>query len=187
MDEQVRELFSNLESPDDRIRMDALQAILALTEDQVDWVYEVWDGLLDKLSHPNSYQRTIAIRVLCNLAKSDTQDRMSVALPQLLAHTKDEKFITSRQCLQNIWKVALTTQSNRQQVLDHLEPRYQECIVEKHYNLLRQDILQSIVCLYKEESDPELLTMAQALARAEPDLKYRKTYDAMLKARKAEG
>jgi HEAT repeat protein len=139
----VLPLIENLGSTDDRTRLSALQTILKLTESQVDWVYDVWDGLFEKLNHENSFQRSIAIMVLCNLAKSDTEDRLADSLDLLLAHTKDDKFITSRQCIQSIWKVATTSKRRREKVLAHLEKRFRECVEEKHYNLIRQSVAKN--------------------------------------------
>jgi hypothetical protein len=182
MDRNVRKHIDNLSSTDDKIRLNALQTLLKLTEVPVDWVYEVWDLLLGKLENENSYQRSIGIMLLCNLAKSDSENRLKSCLDRLLAHTKDEKFITSRQCIQNIWKVAAANKSNRVKVLTHLETRFLECGQEKHYNLLRQDILQAIVSLSKSEGNGELLTKAKTLIAQEQEAKYRKQYEALLKA-----
>ena len=181
MDLYTQECFDNLASTDDTIRMNALQTMLDITEKPVDWVYAVWDDLLHRLNHPNSYQRTIAILVLCNLAKSDTKNRLGNSLELLLAHTKDEKFVTSRKCLQNIWKVAASSPQYRDKVIDHLEKRFMECASETHSNLLRQDILQSIRSLYDQEKDEQLLTRAGEWLQEEKEEKYRKQYAAILK------
>jgi hypothetical protein len=101
----------------------------------------------------------------------------------LLAHTKDDKFITSRQCIQNIWKVAAANKSNRETVLKHLEKRFADCVDEKHYNLLRRDIIQSMMALQKAEKDDALLTRAQVLVAKEQESKYRKQYEALFKAK----
>jgi hypothetical protein len=154
-----------------------------MTETPVDWVYEVWDLLLEKLENENSYQRSIGIILLCNLAKSDRENRLKYSLDRLLAHTKDEKFITSRQCIQNIWKAAATTRSNREKVLKHLEKRFMECEQEKHYNLLRQDMIQSFVMLNQHTGDCELLARARALVEKEQNAKYRKQYEVLLKVK----
>lgn len=183
MDQYTKEIYDNLASTDDAVRMGALQAILERTEDRVDWVYEVWDDLFARLNHPNSYQRTIAILVLCNLAKSDAQHRLDSALDLLLTHTKDDKFITSRQCLQNIWKIAAASPQNRDQVLDHLTKRFRECASEAHFNLLRQDIVQSFRRLFDQEKDEGLLIRARDLIQQENEVKYRKQYDAILKVK----
>jgi hypothetical protein len=183
MDKDLKECFDNLGSTDDKIRLNALQTVLRLTDEKVDWVYEVWDDLLEKLKDENSYQRSIAILVLCNLVKSDTQNRLEASIDCLLAHTHDDKFITSRQCIQNIWKAATTSKQIHEKVLDHLENRFNECTEEKHYNLIRQDIIQSIIFLYDEEKDDTLLKRAQKLVVEEKEEKYRKKYEAVLKVR----
>ena len=183
MNKNLKKRIDDLGSSDDKIRLDALQTLLKMTETEVDWVYDVWDHLLEKLDHENSYQRSIGILLLCNLSKSDTEDRLKSALDRLLIHTRDEKFITSRQCIQNIWKAAATNKANREKVLKHLEKRFVECADEKHYNLLRQDIIQSMVSLKNFEGEDGLLPKVQALISKELDLKNRKKYEALLRAK----
>ncbi|HSL42536.1 MAG TPA: hypothetical protein VK897_03830 [Anaerolineales bacterium] len=183
MNKNIKKHVEDLGSTDDKIRLNALQALLTMTKTRVDWVYEVWDHLLEKLEDENSYQRSIGIIMLCNLAKSDTEVRLKSALDRLLVHTRDEKFITSRQCLQNIWKAAATNKANREKILKHLEQRFVECGDEKHYNLLRQDIIQSMVSLDQYEGGNGLLTRAETLIAKEPDEKHRKKYEALLKAK----
>jgi hypothetical protein len=181
MDKKVKESIDNLGSTDDKIRLDALQTILKITEDKVDWVYEVWDNLVARLDNENSYQRSIAIMVLCNLAKSDTENRVGAILDRLLAHTRDEKFITSRQCILNVWKLALTGRRTKEIVLEHLEKQFDDCTEDKHYNLIRQDIIQSMRLMYDCEKDDELLLRAKEIVKNEKEEKYRKKYEAILK------
>ncbi|HVP21416.1 MAG TPA: hypothetical protein VMS73_06095 [Anaerolineaceae bacterium] len=180
MDRAMKEQYDLLSSTDDTTRMGALQTILKLTDQKVDWIYEVWDELFEKLKNENSFQRSIGIMVICNLAKSDTQDRLSDCLDLLLAHTQDESFITSRQCIQNIWKVAATGRQARDKILDLLEKRYRECTNEKHYNLIRADVIQSIRSIYDATKETTLLTKAQMLIIEEEEEKYRKKLMAIL-------
>ncbi len=183
MNKVVKESIDNLASTDDKIRFAALQSILKMTDDKVNWVYEVWNDLVDKLDDKNSYQRSVAILVLCNLAKSDAENRIEACLHCLLAHTRDEKFITTRQCIQNIWKVAASNRQARDVVLDHLEKQFAECAGEKHYNLIRSDIIQSMRLLSDCDHDGRLLARAKDLAKTEPEEKYRKQYEAILQAK----
>ncbi|HEX6034752.1 MAG TPA: hypothetical protein VFY83_09975, partial [Anaerolineales bacterium] len=110
----------------------------------------------------------------------DTEDRLGSVLDRLLIHTRDEKFITSRQCIQNTWKVATTNRTNREKVLKHLEKRFVECADEKHYNLLRQDVIQAVISLDKFDGKDGLLTRIRALIAKEADAKNRKKYEALL-------
>jgi hypothetical protein len=105
---------------------------------------------------------------------------LKLVLDRVLIHTRDDKFITSRQCIQNIWKAAATTKSNREKVLKHLEKRFLECADEKHSNLLRQDIIQSMVQLSKYEKDDAVLSKAQVLIAKESNPKYQKQYNSVL-------
>jgi hypothetical protein len=61
--------------------------------------------------------------------------------------------------------------------------RFVECANEKHYNLLRQDIIQAMVSLNKFEGKNELLPDMQSLIAKESDVKNRKKYEALLKAK----
>jgi len=180
MNSKTRTLYSNLSSTDDKDRLDAFNKILSLTDSKVPWVYEVWDDLLLRLGHPNSYQKSIAIMLLCNLVKSDTDQRISQSIETILEHTKDEKFITSRRCIQNIWKVAAAAPDIRQKVIDHLEMRFKECASEKHFNLLRTDIIQSIRSLYDFQPDENLRELGKSMIKEENESKYRKKYEAIL-------
>jgi hypothetical protein len=160
--------------------MNALKYIMKITDRKVDWIYEEWDLLVNKLDDENSYQRSIAIKLLCNLIKSDEEDRINKIINKLLRHTKDDKFITSRQCILNIWKVAIKSKQLCEKVMNHLEVRYKECIKEKHYNLLRQDIIQSIRHIYETNMDKRILLRGQKLIAIEKEGKYRKKYEAIL-------
>jgi hypothetical protein len=180
MNKDLKKSIDNLESKNDTIRLNALQSILENTEEQVDWVYEVWDHLFGKLDDENSYQRSIAIRVLCNLVKSDSENRILVSLNRLLAHTRDEKFVTSRICIQSIWKVAASNSQTREIIVDHLEKLFKGCMEGKHYNLIRQDIIHSICLLYDKEKDNRILKSAEELIKKEKEEKYRKKYEDIL-------
>lgn len=72
----------------------------------MDWAYEVWDELKEMTRQGDNHQRTIAVQILCNLAKSDPKGRIlkdfdalralirydiSVALKKLYDEVKDEK------------------------------------------------------------------------------------------------
>jgi hypothetical protein len=148
----IRGQLDALKSPDDARRLSALRSVLAATEGAVDWIYEAWDEIVAALGAKNSYQRSIAAMVLCNLAKSDFENRLRKCLDRLLALTRDEKFITSRQCIQSLWKVAIASKSLRKIVVGHLVARFADCGDEKHYNLIRLDIITSLRAVRDHEN-----------------------------------
>lgn len=180
MEEIIRNCLIDLDSTDDRVRGAAFNDLMRVTAEKVDWVYEAWDTLIGKLESPNSYQRSIGIMLLCNLSRSDDEHRLNRSIEKLLEHTKDEKFITSRQCLQHLWKPALYNPELMDMIISHLQKRFVECEVEKHANLLRLDILQSLAQLHTHTVDPDLQPLIRYLIDAEVDEKYRKGYQKAL-------
>jgi hypothetical protein len=150
--------------------------LLAMTEPPVAWAYVVWDRLVVALKHKDNLVRAITAQVLCNLAKSDPENRMLRDFDALLEVTRDKRFVTARHCLQAIWKVGAVGQAQRQMLLDGLSLRFAECITEKNGSLTRADILQSLRNLYNQVPDEAIRERALALIETETDPKYRKKY-----------
>lgn len=184
MNPETQALFDNLAQKDDAIRYISFSKLLSLTENKVDWVYAVWQSLVERLNSANSYQRSIALMLLCNLSQSDNEKRMNDLIPEILSHTKDEKFITSRQTLQNIWKIAWFNSSLSETIIDHLKQRFITCENENHANLLRQDILQSLITLAELRHDEALKTDVEKLIETEKEEKNQKAYRALMKGKK---
>jgi hypothetical protein len=183
MDQTTRTHIENLWSTDRALQNDALSSILAATESQVDWAYEVWDQVVAHLTHKDNHDRAIAAQVLCNLAKSDPKNHMAQDFESLLAVTKDERFVTARHCLQALWKIGAVGKAQQQMVIDGLARRYAECSSEKNCTLIRFDIIQDLRNLYDAVKDETIREKALALIETEDDLKYRKKYAGVWKVK----
>jgi hypothetical protein len=138
--------------------------------------YEVWDELLEGLTHKDNHVRAICGQLLGNLGKSDPQGRMFKDFNKLLNVTKDEKFVTARHTMQNIWKVGLGGKNAQQLVVQGLEKRFLECIKEKNCTLIRYDINVALRNLYDATSSSEIKEKALELIELEKDVKYKKKY-----------
>ncbi|HJR81604.1 MAG TPA: hypothetical protein VJ821_16145 [Anaerolineales bacterium] len=176
MEKTTKTNVDNLWSTDRALQNKAFHYILEATEKPVDWAYEVWDQMVENLRHKDNHNRAIAAQILCNLAKSDPKGRMLKDFDALLAVTKDERFVTARHCLQALWKVGAAGKKQQQIVVDGLERRFKECIVEKNSTLIRYDIIQSLRNLYDAVSDENIKAKALELIETEEDTKYRKKY-----------
>jgi hypothetical protein len=62
MNQITKQHFVDLYSKDANLRYDSFQYIIKLTQQPVDWTYEVWDDLLDLLKTGDNHQRAIAHR-----------------------------------------------------------------------------------------------------------------------------
>jgi len=176
MDEMTRTNLNNLWSEDKALQNEAFYYVIEATGRPVDWAHDVWDEMVESLGHKDNHRRAIAAQILCNLAKSDPQNRMLQDFDALLRVTKDERFVTARHCLQAIWKVGVAGKRQQQLVVDGLAGRFHECITEKNTTLIRYDIIQGLRNLYDAVQDETIREKALALIETEEDVKYRKKY-----------
>ncbi len=183
VDKITRTNLDNLHSEDREVQNEAFFYVLETTNEPVDWAYEVWDEMVETLRHKDNHQRAIAAQVLCNLAKSDPEDRMLNDFDALLAVTKDERFVTARHCMQAIWKVGAAGKEQERILLDGLAGRFEECIPEKNCTLIRYDIIQGLRNLYDEIKDEKVREKALELIETEDDLKYRTKYASLWRVR----
>jgi hypothetical protein len=176
MDTDLKQAFENIHARNREIQTQAYYDLLAITDLPVDWAYEIWDGLMADLKHPDNHVRAIASQVLCNLAKSDPEKRILHDFDALLEVTRDVRFVTARHCLQSLWKIGISGDEQRETYLNGLERRFHECSVEKNCTLIRYDILQSFRNVYDIAPDESIRNLALTLLESEPDEKYRKKY-----------
>ena len=176
MDAALRTYFDHIRSEDNTLQNQAYDALMSATAEPVSWAYAAWDELIAGLNDKDNKVRAITSQLLCNLAQSDPENRMAQDFDALLNVTRDDRFVTARHCLQAIWKVGMAGDTQRQQVLDGLAQRYDECIDEKNTTLIRFDIIQALRNLYDQMQDEAVRELALALIDREEDAKYQKKY-----------
>ncbi|MBD3919619.1 hypothetical protein H8B09_12715 [Paenibacillus sp. PR3] len=176
MDALIRLYLEHLQSSDKNIRNEGYIGLLAAAEETVNWAYECWDALVSDLTHSDNHRRTIAVQLLSKLAKSDPEMRIMDDFSRLLAVTRDEKFVTARHSLQSLWQIGLAGPEQREMLIEGLAARYEDCIHEKNYPLIRFDIIHSMRRLYDLVPEPFIRQTALDLIEKEADVKYRRKY-----------
>lgn len=154
MNAEILKYLNELSLKDNTTRKQAFDELLKLTESKVDWADEAFNVLAPKLESPNSFQRSIAMMLLSNLAKSGIENRMADILPAYLARLDDEKFITARQSIQACYKAAICCYSKRDEIINRLFSLYNSSRhIATHANLIQKDIVTSLYTIYKECPD----------------------------------
>ena len=154
----------------------AFSRMIEATNEPVKWAYDIWDRAVEGLSDNDNHIRAVSAQLLCNLAKSDPDNRMHRDFERLLQVTRDPRFVTARHALQNIWKVGMAGPENLALLLSGLRTRYTESFSEKNGTLVRFDILVNLANLYEQLNDDVIRSSALAWIDEESDPKYRKKY-----------
>lgn len=180
MENRIEDLLYKTTLKDNDIRYEALNELLLLTEKRVVWYNDHIDDILLKLQSKNAFQRSIGMMLICNLAKSDTENRTKAYLPKIIELLSDDKIMVKRQTIQNIWKIAISTNELETEVINLLISKYLKCINEKHYNLVRADILESLLKInnFKESLCP--INKIKELIDLEQNISYSKSYKKLL-------
>ena len=189
MNDIIKDLMERLNVKDNNIRKEALDKVIELTQDTVDWIYDYWDFLVEKLDSKNSYQRTIGMFIISNLAKSDRENRFEEILDKYLLMTEDEKFITSRQTLQKVWKVAIAKENCKKKIVEHLYRMFtQNKHLNVHTNLIRKDIVDTLCRIYEIDNEAIDLNYLRIIIEANCDeIQQRILKDMIMKAEKKIG
>jgi hypothetical protein len=181
VEQEIEQYFTQLEDKNKNVQYEAYQELMKKTKTEVAWAYEVWDELVDGLSSTNNHTRSRCAQFLSQLAISDPEERILVDFPKLWAVTKDPKFVTARHSLQSIWRVGLAGEEQKEMVIDHLVVRFEQCLEEKNFTLIRSDILQNLRYLFNEVKEEQIKERALALIDLVEDPKYQKKYRAIWK------
>jgi len=181
MDKTIRSKMDDIFTGDGQTQFKAYDYLMKESEKPVSWAYDVWDEVVAGLTHKDNHVRAICGQLLGNLGKSDPKGRMKKDFDKLLEVTKDERFVTARHTMQNIWKVGLGGKNAQILVLKGLEKRYMECITEKNGKLIRYDILVALYNLYGATASSEIKEKALELIELEQDSKNKKKYLAIWK------
>jgi hypothetical protein len=174
MDQRVRTLFADRDSPDRDVAYRATIGLFEMTSVPVSWGYDVWDRMLSDLEHREGHRRAFAAQLLARLATSDPERRMLKDFPRVAAVMKDEKTVTARHTLQSLWRIALAGAEQQALVLKALEKHFADCAHEKNGRLGRTDVITALGRLAKATGEPSIEGRAEALMEAEPDEKQRK-------------
>jgi hypothetical protein len=176
MDKTIRSKMDAIFTGDGDAQFKAYDYLMKESEKPVSWAYDVWDEVVSGFTHKDNHVRAICGQLLANLAKSDPKGRIFKDFDKLLAVTRDEKFVTARHTMQNIWKVGLAGKKQQQLVVNGLELRFKECVKEKNCTLIRYDINVALRNLYDATTSSEIKEKALELIELEKDLKYKKKY-----------
>lgn len=182
MNEDLRELFTRRSSSEKDEAYRALCTLFEMAEEPVEWAYEVWDELVDDLSHKEGSKRAFAAQMLARLAISDPDTRMSKDFRKVASVMRDEKTVTARHTLQSLWRVGLAGPKQKAMVLAALESRFRECGGEKNATLVRTDVITALGRLSRATGDDALEDLVDGLVESESDEGQRKKQRAAWRA-----
>lgn len=175
--EQWNNSWKQLRSDDPELIEAAYQELIGMVDHPVEWSYEVWDDLIVKLTDSNGQVKSTSAQLLSLLAAySDPDKRILVDFERVFQTTYDPKFVTARQSLKRIWKIARAGIDQERLVVDALKKRYMDAGNEKNVILIRSDIIESYKKIFNMRKDLKVKQMALVLIDLEMDSTVKEKY-----------
>ena len=144
--DEIRLLVEMLNEKDEAIRYQAF-LLLQANSRSFPFVYEYWNNLEEKLENPNSYQRSVGVKLLAENVKWDKNNRFSKTIKKYLNCCNDGKFITARQTIQALETILKATDKFNSEINEKLISLQLQQYKKNQQKLLNQDrsrILQLI-------------------------------------------
>ncbi|MFC1950854.1 hypothetical protein ACFLXN_00390 [Chloroflexota bacterium] len=110
-DEVLRELLANLVVKKNEIRYNSLNALLYIAEKKPELLYPNWDVFVGLLGSNNSHHQYIAIFLIANLVKIDTENRFDAIFNDYYGILEGDTTIAAANLVKNSGKIAIAKPS----------------------------------------------------------------------------
>lgn len=157
-DSQIRDRIVNLmlNNPAIMVYYNSYYIISQASELKPELFYNYWDDWVMLLNHQNSYHRDFALNLMANLTQVDTENKFSLIFDDYFSHINDEKFMTSRQCIQNTAKILTNKGELTEDITNILLDIDARCnFPEKQKALLKSDVIDLFEEFYEQINDKE--------------------------------
>ena len=146
------ELLEALKSKDDTERYNSFEALLRLSEEQPDLLYSKWDFLVDMLDSDNAYWKLIAVRLIANLTRVDTEDRFEKIFNKYY-NLLNDSVIVAGHITADSGKIALAKPKLQAEITDKLLNI--DGTSQKHKDLIKAGAIDSFGEYFAESRDKE--------------------------------
>jgi hypothetical protein len=103
----ISELIEGIQSSNDPIRYNSFKVILLISEKHPKLLYPHWSLFEKMLISDNSYFKDIAIQIMANLGKVDTENRFEKIFDKYFGELHSEKTMVAAHVASNAGKIAL--------------------------------------------------------------------------------
>lgn len=153
IDSEIRDtvVYLMLNNQDIMVYYNSYYIISRASELKPELFYNYWDDFLQLLNHQNSYHRDFALILLANLTGVDKEDKFSLIFDDYFSHINDEKFMTSRQCIQNTAMILTNKDELTDEIINILLDIDARCdFPEKQKALLKSDVIDLFNEFYEQ-------------------------------------
>ena len=177
-DEKVLgELLNGVLSKEDAVRYGSFKALNALSEKHPERLYDKWDFFADLLGNPNTHQKYIAIYIIANLTKVDSEKKFEKLFNTYCGLLGDKSVIPPAHVALNSGKIALAKPKLQAEITNRLLDI--DAVVQRHKDLVKASAIEAFDAYFEMSKDQDRITTfvkAQLDSRSPKTRKTAKTF-----------
>jgi hypothetical protein len=151
-DEQVlQELLDGVLSKKDVMRYGSFKALNFLSEKHPEKLYEKWDFFANLIGSDNTHHKYIAIYIIANLTKVDSENRFEKLFNAYYALLGDRSVIPAAHVAINSGKIALAKPELQAEITNRLLDI--DSTVQKHKDLVKASAIEAFDAYFEQSED----------------------------------
>jgi hypothetical protein len=151
-DEKVlQELLDGVLSKKDAVRYGSFKALNFLSEKHPEKLYANWDFFANLLGSDNTHHKYIAIYILANLTKVDSENRFEKLFNAYYAMLGDKSVIPAAHVAVNSGKIALAKPKLRAEITNRLLDI--DSTVQGHKDLVKAGAIEAFEVYFEQSED----------------------------------
>lgn len=150
-----REILEGIVSKEETFRYNCFKVLHRVSEDQPLVLYPRWDYFVGLLDSSNSYHRSIALRILANLTRADSEGRFERIFDRYFDLLDDESVVTARYLAQDAGRIVRAKPHLRARIVDRLLAVDKTHHPQSRKDLIKADIIQSFEEFFEDSDQKE--------------------------------
>ncbi|MGD9394369.1 MAG: hypothetical protein PVJ81_05410 [Dehalococcoidia bacterium] len=148
----ITELLEALKSKDDTERYGSFEVLLHLSEENPHVLYPHWDFLAEMLDAKNAYWKLIAVRLIANLTRADSENKFEKIFDKYYNLLNDSVIIAGH-ITANSGKIARAKPELQSEITDRLLNI--DKTTQKHKDLIKAGAIESFGEYFANSKDKE--------------------------------
>ncbi|HEX3013108.1 MAG TPA: hypothetical protein VHO92_02385 [Methanobacterium sp.] len=155
--ELLDELLNGIVSKDNVTRSNSFDILRIISEEKPEFLYPQWDYFKKMLISKNNYHKFIAIYILADLTKVDTENKFEAIFEDYYGILAGDKVMTASHVALNSSKIAVNKPELQSKILDRLLD-VDNIHQGKHKELVKSYVIEALRKVYPEVKDKERVT-----------------------------
>jgi hypothetical protein len=152
-EKRLQELLDGVLSKEDAVRYGSFKALNVLSEKHPERLYDKWDFFADLLGNANTHQKYIAIYIIANLTRVDSEKRFEKLFNTYYGLFGDKSVIPPAHVALNSGKIALAKPKLQAEITSRLLDI--DATVQRHKDLVKASAIEAFDAYFEESRDQE--------------------------------